>query len=325
MAPARATTRPATASRPDDASPRATTTSACAVTTAVDVAADAWFAPVETISNSENGFERVYQGSGLLLSWPLHLGAGRDHAPERPPRRHDRPRPDRRGPVSRPRLVVHGHFYQPPRLDPTTGSTPIDPTAAPARDWNERIAPTATGPNAMAGNLAAMSWDLGPTLAGWLETGDPVAYDGFVAGERGANGMAQPFHHAILPLASAADRRTEIRWGLRDFELRFGRRPAGMWLPETAVDLATLRAMADEGITYTVLAPWQVDGIVDTRRPHRIDLGTGGRWSSCSTTACCRPPSRSSRGRPSTPTPSSATALVPRFPAEATATGHRSS
>ena len=175
--------------------------------------------------------------------------------------------------MSRPRLVVHGHFYQPPRLDPVSGTMPVDPTAAPARDWNERISADCYRPNALAGNLGAMSWDLGPTLAGWLETGDPVAYDGFVEG--GANGMAQPFHHAILPLASALDRHTEIRWGLRDFELRFGRRPAGMWLPETAVDLATLRAMADEGITYTVLAPWQVDGIVDTRRPHRIDLGDG--------------------------------------------------
>jgi alpha-amylase len=38
--------------------------------------ADAWWAPIETISNSENGFERVYQGSGLLLSWPVHLAAG---------------------------------------------------------------------------------------------------------------------------------------------------------------------------------------------------------------------------------------------------------
>jgi alpha-amylase len=38
--------------------------------------ADAWFAPIETVSNSEDGFERVYQGSGLLLSWPVHLGAG---------------------------------------------------------------------------------------------------------------------------------------------------------------------------------------------------------------------------------------------------------
>ena len=152
---------------------------------------------------------------------------------------------------------------------------PVDPTAAPARDWNERISADCYRPNALAGNFGSMSWDLGPTLAGWLETSDPVAYDGFVDGEAGSNGMAQPFHHAILPLASAADRHTEIRWGLRDFELRFGRRPAGMWLPETAVDLATLRAMADEGITYTVLAPWQVDGIVDTRRPHRIDLGDG--------------------------------------------------
>ncbi|MFP5342438.1 MAG: alpha-amylase/4-alpha-glucanotransferase domain-containing protein [Candidatus Limnocylindria bacterium] len=47
-----------------------------AVGTDVDVAADAWWAPVETVSNSESGFERVYQGSALLLSWPVHLAAG---------------------------------------------------------------------------------------------------------------------------------------------------------------------------------------------------------------------------------------------------------
>jgi len=46
------------------------------VTTTVDAPAEAWWAPIETISNSENGFERVYQGSGLLLSWPVHLSAG---------------------------------------------------------------------------------------------------------------------------------------------------------------------------------------------------------------------------------------------------------
>jgi hypothetical protein len=175
-----------------------------------------------------------------------------------------------------PRLVVHGHFYQPPRLDPFSGTMPLDPTAAPARDWNERISADCYRPNAEAGNLRTMSWDIGPTLAGWLETGDPVAYRGFVDGDRGSNGMAQPFHHAILPLASAADRRTEIRWGLRDFEVRFGRRPVGMWLPETAVDLATLRDLAAEGITHTVLAPWQVEGDEsDTRRPVRLDLGDG--------------------------------------------------
>jgi hypothetical protein len=179
--------------------------------------------------------------------------------------------------VTRPALVVHGHFYQPPRLDPFSGTMPRDPTAAPAHDWNERISADCYRPNAEIGNFGAMSWDLGPTLAGWMETSDPVAYRGFVDGDAGHNGMAQPFHHAILPLSTTEDRRTEIRWGLRDFEFRFGRRPAGMWLPETAVDLPTLRLLAAEGVTYTVLAPWQVDGgwLLDTRRPVRIDLGDG--------------------------------------------------
>ena len=179
--------------------------------------------------------------------------------------------------MSRPSLVVHGHFYQPPRLDPFSGRMPREPSAAPAHDWNERISADCYRPNADIGNLGAISWDLGPTLAGWLEVGDPIAYRGFVAGDEGANGMAQPFHHAILPLASIADRRTEIRWGLRDFALRFGRPATGMWLPETAVDLVTLRLLADEGVTHTILAPWQVAGgaWLDPRRPVRIDLGAG--------------------------------------------------
>ena len=46
------------------------------VTTTTDAPAEAWWAPIETISNSEGGFERVYQGSGLLLSWPVRLGPG---------------------------------------------------------------------------------------------------------------------------------------------------------------------------------------------------------------------------------------------------------
>ena len=44
--------------------------------TAVSVPATAWWAPVETISNSEGGVERAYQGSGLLLSWPLSIAPG---------------------------------------------------------------------------------------------------------------------------------------------------------------------------------------------------------------------------------------------------------
>jgi Domain of unknown function (DUF3536)/Glycosyl hydrolase family 57 len=178
--------------------------------------------------------------------------------------------------VSRGRLVVHGHFYQPSRTDPFSGQVPVDPSAAPAHDWTARVSAECYRPNAELGNLKHISWDLGPTLAGWMEDGDPVAYRGFVAGDRGVNGLAQPFHHTILPLASAADRRVEIRWGLRDFELRFGRPAAGMWLPETAVDLPTLRLLAGSGITYTILAPWQAgEPHVETRRPYRVELGGG--------------------------------------------------
>jgi Domain of unknown function (DUF3536)/Glycosyl hydrolase family 57 len=178
--------------------------------------------------------------------------------------------------VSRGRLAVHAHFYQPSRLDPWTGRVPVEPSAAPFHDWNQRVDAECYRPNAERGSLAHISWDLGPTLAGWLAAEDPSTARRFVADSAAA--LAQPFHHAILPLASAADRRTEIAWGIRDFELRFGRRPAGLWLPETAVDLATLREAAAQGIAYTILAPWQAAAPgTDTRHPYRAELGDD-RW-----------------------------------------------
>ena len=271
-------------------SPRATTTSGSRSRSTPSEPADAWWAPVETISNSEAGFERVYQGSGLpAVSWPLALAAGRVAHGRRDPRRvttaRDRaseeaaavdPAHRRAGrPVSRGRLVVHGHFYQPSRVDPFSG--PSRPTHRPR--------PPATGTPGQRGVLPAERRTRQPRrtcrgtsgrrwpLAG---DGDPLAYRAFVAGDRGVNGIAQPFHHAILPLASAADRRTEIRWGMRDFEVRFGRPATGMWLPETAVDLPTLRMLAEAGIRSTILAPWQVaEPYVETRRPYRVELGDG--------------------------------------------------
>ena len=176
--------------------------------------------------------------------------------------------------MTRPRLAVHAHFYQPSRLDPWTGQVPEERSAAPFHDWNERVAAECYRPNAERGNLRRLSWNLGPTLASWLAAVDPATHDRFVADH--ATAIAQPYHHAILPLASAADRRTEIAWGIRDFELRFGRRPAGLWLPETGVDVSTLREAARQGIRFTILAPWQAaEPGVDTRHAYRIDLGAG--------------------------------------------------
>jgi hypothetical protein len=178
--------------------------------------------------------------------------------------------------VTRGRLAVHAHFYQPSRIDPWTGRMPAEPSAAPFHDWNERVAAECYRPNAARGNLERISWDLGPTLGSWLAAEDATTYGAFVAAAAGGDAMGQAFHHSILPLASAADRRTEIRWGLREFEIRYGRRPAGMWLPETAVDLATLRIAAEEGVQYTILAPWQsAEPGIDTRRPYRVEAGDG--------------------------------------------------
>jgi hypothetical protein len=177
--------------------------------------------------------------------------------------------------VIRGRLAVHAHFYQPSRVDPWTGRVPEEPSAAPFHDWNARVNAECYRPNAARSNLTRISWDLGPTLGSWLAGEDAATLAGFAAAAAAGNAIAQPYHHAILPLASAADRRTEIRWGLREFELRFGWRSEGLWLPETAVDLATLRIAADEGVRFTILAPWQAAETVDSRWPYRIDLGDG--------------------------------------------------
>jgi hypothetical protein len=174
--------------------------------------------------------------------------------------------------MSRGRLAVHAHFYQPSRLDPWTGEVLAEPSAAPFHDWNERVNAESYRPIAERGTLSQISFDLGPTLAAWLATADSATYRRYVEDGRGAT--AQAFHHTILPLASAADRRTEIHWGIRDFEVRFGRRPSGMWLPETAVDLPTLRALAEAGIAFTILAPWQAaEPGIDQRIPYCVDVG----------------------------------------------------
>jgi hypothetical protein len=181
--------------------------------------------------------------------------------------------------MTRGRLVVHAHFYQPLRTDPFSGQIPPDPSAAPYRDWNARITEECYRPIAEHGIPAHISWDAGPTLTGYLAAEAPEVLAGFAQGDRDGHGsgIAQAFHHSILPLAAAHDRRTEVAWGVRDFELRFGRRARAMWLPETAVDLSTLRTLEAAGIEAVILAPWQADDPhLDTRQPYRVDLG-GGR------------------------------------------------
>lgn len=175
-------------------------------------------------------------------------------------------------------VVIHGHFYQPPREDPWLDLLEREPSAAPFHDWNARIeqecyravAAARIGrpgePIERIDNLLEwISFDVGPTLLEWMERVAPDSYRAFLEADRASqkrlghgNALAMPYHHIILPLASRRDKVTEVRWGIADFRRRFGREPEGMWLPETAVDDETLDVLAAEGIRFTVLAPHQV-------------------------------------------------------------------
>lgn len=181
-------------------------------------------------------------------------------------------------------LVIHGHFYQPPRENPWSGVVDREPSAAPFHDWNERITDECYRANAfarvrdryghverLANNYAKLSFNFGPTLLTWLERADPGTYRRVLDADRASverndghgNAIAQAYNHAILPLCSDRDRRTQLRWGLADFRLRFGREAEALWLPETACDAATIGALIDEGLSYVILSPQQADSVRD--------------------------------------------------------------
>jgi alpha-amylase/alpha-mannosidase (GH57 family) len=177
-------------------------------------------------------------------------------------------------PKGGPALVVHGHYYQPPREDPWTGQVPEQPGAAPFHDWNERITAECYAPSTAVevvhddGTVATVnlfehvSFNAGPTLLSWLEQQHPEVYRRILdADRRGGRAIAQAYGHAILPLCDDRDLRTQVRWGVSDFRHRFGRAPEGMWLPETAVSERVLAVLAEEGVRFTILAPTQVRAI----------------------------------------------------------------
>jgi len=175
-------------------------------------------------------------------------------------------------------ICIHGHFYQPPRENPWLEAIEIQDEAYPYHDWNQRITAECYAANAasrilddqdrivrIVNNYVKMSFNFGPTLLSWLETHSPFVYRAVLEADQESrdhfsghgSAMAQAYNHLIMPLANRRDKETQVVWGIRDFERRFGRRPEGMWLPETAVDLDTLEILANHGIAFTLLAPRQ--------------------------------------------------------------------
>jgi alpha-amylase/alpha-mannosidase (GH57 family) len=208
-------------------------------------------------------------------------------------------------------ICVHGHFYQPPRENPWLETVEVQDSARPYHDWNARVTAECYAPNGasrildadrrileITNNYRQISFNVGPTLAAWMEHASPEVYARIVEADRESrelrgghgNAIAQVYNHMILPLATRRDKETQVAWGIADFRRRFGREPEGMWLPETAVDTETLEVLAARGIAFTILAPHQAarvrplaggewtdvqGGRVDPRRPYLCRLPGG--------------------------------------------------
>lgn len=210
-------------------------------------------------------------------------------------------------------ICIHCHFYQPPRENPWLESIEVQDSAYPFHDWNERITSECYAPNLAArmidgngritdivSNYSRISFNFGPTLLAWMSAFAPDVYAEILEADRlsvslrsgHGNALAQVYNHIIMPLANSRDRRTQVLWGIRDFQKRFGREPEGMWLAETAVDLETLEHLAAAGILFTILAPNQAmkvrkigsgkwkdvtGGRIDPTRPYIVRLPSGKR------------------------------------------------
>jgi alpha-amylase/alpha-mannosidase (GH57 family) len=205
-------------------------------------------------------------------------------------------------------VCIHGHFYQPPRENAWLEHVEAQDSASPFHDWNERINFECYAPNAAARRMNAdhrivailnnykyLSFNFGPTLLSWLEKADQETYSAILKADEVSislhsghgSALAQVYNHLIMPLANSRDKETQVIWGIRDFEYRFKRKPEGMWLAETAVDLETLEVLAANGIHFTILAPsqaksWKKIGeknwnqsSFDTRRPYLCNLPSG--------------------------------------------------
>ena len=212
-------------------------------------------------------------------------------------------------------ICIHGHFYQPPRENAWLEEIQNQVSAAPFNNWNERINYECYAPNRAArilnnsgqireivNNYENISFNIGPTLISWMEENDMPSYLEIIEADKKSvkannghgNAMAQIYNHIIMPLANAEDKLTQVKWGIYDFESRFGRKPEGMWLSETAVDTATLEVLSSEGILFTILAPRQLAAIrkmgendwvdinesnIDTTHPYKVLLPSGNQIS----------------------------------------------
>lgn len=209
-------------------------------------------------------------------------------------------------------ICIHSHCYQPPRENPWLETIELQDSAYPYHDWNERITAECYAPNTasrildaqqrivrIVNNYASISYNFGPTLLSWMQTDAAEAYRAVIEADRESrqrfsghgSAMAQAYNHMIMPLANRRDKYTQALWGIEDFRSRFGRMPEGMWLPETAVDVETLDILAELGVKFTVLSPYQAHRVREEGATEWRDV-TGGAIDPTRAYCVCLPSGR---------------------------------
>jgi alpha-amylase/alpha-mannosidase (GH57 family) len=182
-------------------------------------------------------------------------------------------------------FCIHGHFYQPPRGNPfADDELGAEPGAEPFKNFNEKATFTCYTPNASLGNFDVMSFNIGSALSRWMERNAADTFQRIVEADHQhtekwgvGNALAQPTHHAILPLCAPRDQQLLVRWGKITFEHRFGHAPEGMWLPDLGVNLGALQVLHDNGIKFTILGQAQVNGANEGAGPYWVKLPSGDR------------------------------------------------
>ncbi len=200
------------------------------------------------------------------------------------------------------KVIIHGHFYQPPRENPWSGEIMPQPTASPADNWNQRILYECYKPNTSASirspggtrenvnNFKNISFNIGPTLATWMSVYYIETYKKIIGADTGTNAIALPYNHTILPLDNKITRKVQIEWGIREFEMRYNRRPASIWLPECAVSYDVVNELIKRDMKFLILTSGQAEAVrkinsgkwhdvsgenIDTGRPYRLFTDEG--------------------------------------------------
>lgn len=170
------------------------------------------------------------------------------------------------------------HFYQPPRsiLRPDGRTISVVPQI------NEEIFQQCYQPLLVEGWAIkpGVVFSLYPSLRSWIKKNHPGEWEKIKTNidnlpDKEYAVVGDSLIHSILPLHSLEDQKILIAAGKQSFKKDFSFDPKGIWLPEGAVSIETLRIAVEAGYEFVVLKDNQLTKT--NHNPSWVELGNGSR------------------------------------------------